>query len=73
MSISLNIAEGGGKITKNEKKRYYSIARGSALECAAIFDVLTSWELLRSSDIQEARVALESIVAILSSLVLKTD
>ena len=36
MSISLNIAEGAGKTGENDKRRFYSIARGSALECAAI-------------------------------------
>ena len=33
LSISLNIAEGSGKMTDGEKKRFYSIARGSTMEC----------------------------------------
>ncbi|MCB0317906.1 MAG: four helix bundle protein, partial [Bdellovibrionales bacterium] len=36
-SIPLNIAEGSGKLTEKDKKRFYSIARGSAMECSAIF------------------------------------
>ena len=39
VSIPLNIAEGSGKFDKDER-RYFMIARGSALECAAIIDVL---------------------------------
>ncbi len=38
-SIPLNIAEGCGKRGPNDKKRFYAIARGSAMECAAIIDV----------------------------------
>ena len=38
-SISLNIAGCAGKTGVADKKRYYSIARGSTLECAAIFDL----------------------------------
>ena len=34
-SIPLNIAEGTGKYTGRDKCRFYDIARGSALECAA--------------------------------------
>ncbi|MEA2060653.1 MAG: four helix bundle protein, partial [Thermodesulfobacteriota bacterium] len=35
-SIPLNIAEGCGKSSINDKRRFYSISRGSAMECAAI-------------------------------------
>ena len=39
-SIPLNIAEGNGKQSLKVKNRFFEIARGSALECAAIHDVL---------------------------------
>jgi len=39
-SIALTIAEGNGKTAKADRRRYFEIARGSALECAAIQDVL---------------------------------
>jgi len=39
-SIPLNIAEGNGKTAEADRRRYFEIARGSALECAAIQDVL---------------------------------
>ena len=38
-SIPLNIAEGNGKPTDGDRRRYFEIARGSALECGAIQDV----------------------------------
>src|SRR3972149_3047900 len=39
-SIPLNIAEGNGKRSLKDRARFFDIARGSALECAAIQDVL---------------------------------
>ena len=39
-SIPLNIAEGNGKTSEADRRRYFEIARGSALECAATQDVL---------------------------------
>ena len=41
-SISLNIAEGNGKYTAADRCRFFDIARGSALECAACLDVLVA-------------------------------
>jgi len=35
-SISLNIAEGSGEFSNNEKHRFYRMARRSATECAGI-------------------------------------
>ncbi len=39
MSIPLNIGEGAGKRTKPDCRRYFDIARGSSMECAAALDV----------------------------------
>ena len=38
-SVPLSIAEGCVKNPANDKKRFYIITRGSAIECAAIIDV----------------------------------
>jgi four helix bundle protein len=39
MSVPLNIAEGCGKPTQADRARFHAIARGSAMECAALLDV----------------------------------
>ncbi|MBM4320580.1 MAG: four helix bundle protein, partial [Deltaproteobacteria bacterium] len=38
-SVPVNIAEGSGKTTEPDRQRFYAIARGSAMECAALLDV----------------------------------
>ena len=43
-SIVLNLAEGAGKFSKPDKRRYYLTAVGSTTECAAILDVLPALE-----------------------------
>lgn len=43
-SISLNIAEAYGRIEDRDRKRFFSIARGSAMECAAISDLIVKLE-----------------------------
>ena len=40
MSIPLNIAEGVGKPSPLDQARFHAIARGSAMECGAILDVV---------------------------------
>lgn len=40
MSIQLNIAEGCSRFSKEDRKNFFVIARGSAFECVAIFDLL---------------------------------
>ena len=68
LSIPLNIAEGSGKHQVRERNRYYGIARGSAMECAAIFDVLG---LIEHKDYQMAVGAkdlLKQVVSILTTV-----
>ena len=40
LSIMLNLAEGTGRMSVQDKKHFYTIARGSVFECAAILDLL---------------------------------
>ena len=68
ISISLNIAEGTGKFTKDER-RFYAIARGSALECAAILDAFELLGAVAAEDLAEGRELLDRVVAMLTVLV----
>jgi len=39
-AIVLNLAEGNGKFTSPDRRRFFDISRRSALECAAALEVL---------------------------------
>jgi four helix bundle protein len=67
-SIPLNIAEGNGKATDADRRRYFEIARGSALECAAIQDVLQVCEALPAEENAKCKATLDRIVAMLTKL-----
>src|SRR5207249_150488 len=45
-STPLNIAEGNGKFSAADRSRFFEIARGSAVECAACLDVLVARKLV---------------------------
>ena len=68
-SIPLNIAEGTGKYTGKDKCRYYDIARGSALECAACLDVLLKREKISIELVEKSKKILIEIVSMLVGLI----
>ena len=67
-SIPLNIAEGNGKTADADRRRYFEIARGSALECAAIQDVLVVGKALDAAESQNRKTELDRMAAMLSRL-----
>ena len=54
-SIPLSIAEGNGKTAGADRRRYFEIARGSAMECAAIQDVLVVGKALDEAAARRGR------------------
>ncbi|MCB0332181.1 MAG: four helix bundle protein [Bdellovibrionales bacterium] len=70
-SISLNIAEGCGRLEERDRKRFFAIARGSAMECAAISDLLVRREPSLLDVTEQSKEDLLSIVKILSTVILK--
>lgn len=67
-AIPLNIAEGNGKATDGDRRRYFEIARGSALECGAVQDVLQVWGALSAEENAIRKALLDRIVAMLTKL-----
>jgi four helix bundle protein len=67
LSVPLNIAEGSGKFDR-EARRFYGIARGSALECAAIVDALEVVGVQdgEGGEFDKARELLDRVVAMLT-------
>ena len=65
-SVVLNLAEGAGKLSKPDKRRYYLTARGSATESAALLDVCLRLKLL---DEPVHKAGKEMVVRIVSMLI----
>jgi four helix bundle protein len=68
-SIALNIAEGNGKYTPKDRCRFFDIAHGSALECAAGLDVLIAKTRLTPDQVRPGKESLQQIVRMLIGLI----
>ena len=67
-SIPLNIAEGNGKGTNADRRRFFEIARGSALECGSIQDCLEACSALSAAENGQGKEMLIRIVSMLTKL-----
>jgi len=53
ISILLNLAEGTGRMSVQDKKHFYTISRGSVFECAAILDLLHEMKIIEDASYTE--------------------
>ena len=67
-AIPLNMAEGHGKATHGDRRRYVEMARGTALECGAAQDVRQACGAMPAEDHAKAKARLDRIVATLTKL-----
>ena len=68
VSVVLNIAEGSGRYSRGEKRRHYSSAHGSAVESAAVLDLLVARDLTTAEECQPVRALLVRVVQMLVKL-----
>ncbi len=68
-SIPLNIAEGNGKRSYKNKWHFFEIARGSALECAAILDILVKCQVMGVDNANTGKDLLYRIVSMLTRMI----
>jgi four helix bundle protein len=68
-SIVLNLAEGNGKRTYPDRSRFFDIARGSAVECAACLDVLVVRRVMARPIAEDGKNQLLEIVAMTAGLI----
>ena len=63
-----NIAEGAGRRTTVDQARFYTHARGSAMEAAAALDTMRVMKLMTESNYTRGLELLEAIVAMLTKM-----
>ena len=68
LSVPLNIAEAAGRVSAADGARHYAIARGSAMECAAIMDALLVLGAIAAREHQRAMDLIAREVAMLTKL-----
>ena len=66
VSVSSNIAEGSGRISPKEKKRFIEIAYGSLMETLSQLFIAKDLEYISETDMEEIRPLIEHISAQLS-------
>ena len=69
-SVVRNIGEGAGRWSGADSIKHYKIARGEAMECAASLDVMRVRKVLAAHHYERGLALLESVVAMLSKLIL---
>jgi four helix bundle protein len=67
-SVSLNIAEAVGKTSDADRSNRYAIARGEAMECGAIIDVVRLVGTIPESELADAKQLLVRVVGMLTKL-----
>jgi four helix bundle protein len=67
-SVPMNIAEAVGKPSHADRLNRFAIARGEAMECGAILDVVRLLAVVPPSKLQLAKSLLVRIVEMLSKL-----
>jgi four helix bundle protein len=68
LSIPLNIGEGAGKSTPPDQTKHYVIARGSAMECSAIYDAALVLKLVDEGTANRAEELVTRIVGMLTKM-----
>ena len=67
-SVVLNLAEGAGRISRDDKARFYAIAQGSLIECAAVLDCLRNRGAITPATHAACRAHAVRLYRLLSSL-----
>jgi four helix bundle protein len=68
LGLPLQIAEGAGKRTKPDQRRFFDYARGSAMECGAVLDVCLKLTLIDKNLLFKGKGLLERIVSMLTKI-----
>jgi four helix bundle protein len=69
LSIGTNLAEGNGRITKSDRRNFFTIARGSAQECVPRLEIARRRALIKEPAALALKEQLEIIARMISGLI----
>lgn len=69
VSVCSNLAEGAGRISKNEKKRFFEISRSSLVEIDTQIEICLRAGYLESSQLLKLEKLINSTFAMLSKII----
>ncbi|OGY51205.1 MAG: four helix bundle protein [Candidatus Buchananbacteria bacterium RIFCSPLOWO2_01_FULL_56_15] len=69
LSITLNVAEGAGRFSKNDKKNFYVIARGSVYECVSVVRLMKVTRAVDDNNFSAFYHQLEELSKMLNGLI----
>ncbi len=68
LGIVLNIAEGNGRFSSFDHRRFFNMAMSSALKSSAYLDIITARQTLEEQEVQNIKKCLKEIFSILFKL-----
>ncbi len=69
ISICANIAEGSGRLSKNESKNFYNIAKGSIYEVVSLLDIALMQNYITKDKYDRLYLSSEEIAKMLNGLI----
>ena len=70
-SVCMNCAEGAGRVTRADKARAFTVARGECVEAAAAIEVAALLGDASEEDVHRVAVLADRVVAMLTRLILR--
>ena len=69
ISIVLNIAEGSGRLSKADKRNFYTISRGSVYECVSLLEIIYDEGYIERGKYEYLKAQYETISKMLLGLI----
>ncbi|HCC21792.1 TPA: four helix bundle protein [Candidatus Uhrbacteria bacterium] len=69
VSMVINIAEGTGKLSKQDRKNFYVISRGSVFECASLLELICDENIITNKELVNLKSNLEEVSRLLLGLI----
>ena len=73
LSVATNLAEGNGRLTKPDRKKFFTIARGSLQECVPLIEIARRRGFIKAEHHAQLHSDLEEIARMLAGLVKGLD